>query len=54
MALLRQRLSETTGLLVRTGSAEAAALGNAIVQGIAIGEFETVDEGRSKISISEQ
>lgn len=54
MALLQRRLSETTGLVVRTGSAEAAALGNAILQGIAIGEFETVDAGRSKIPISEQ
>lgn len=49
MHLLKKRLSELTGLTVGVGSAEAAAIGNAIVQGVAIGRFASVDEGRSRL-----
>lgn len=49
MELLLQRLTELTGREVRVGSAEAAALGNAIVQGIALGHFATLAEGRERL-----
>ena len=49
MQLLVRRLAGLTGQAVRIGSAEAAALGNAIVQGIAIGSFASHAEGRAKI-----
>jgi rhamnulokinase len=49
IALLARRLAELTGRPVRVGSAEAAALGNAIVQGIAIGTFRSLDHGRAMI-----
>jgi rhamnulokinase len=50
MELLTRRLAEATGFDVRVGSAEAAALGNAIVQGVAIGTFSSLDDGRARIS----
>jgi hypothetical protein len=37
----------------RVGAAEAAALGNAIVQGLAIGSFGSLDEGRAKIDVAD-
>lgn len=49
MMLLGSRLAELTGLTVSTGSAEAAALGNAIVQGIAIGRYASIDEASNQI-----
>jgi rhamnulokinase len=51
MELLVRRLEEHTGRDVRVGAAEAAALGNAIVQGIAIGAVGSLDEGRAKIDL---
>jgi rhamnulokinase len=50
MELLVRRLADLTGTSVRIGSAEAAALANAIVQGIAIGSFASLTEGRAKIA----
>jgi rhamnulokinase len=50
--LLARLLTETTRRPIRIGPAEAAALGNAIVQGVAIGVFSTLDEGRAKIGRS--
>ena len=47
--LLVRRLTELSGRAVRVGSAEASALGNAIVQGVATGTFASLDEGRAKI-----
>ncbi len=44
--LLHELLSRRTGLPVVKGSQEATALGNAIVQGLAIGAFESLDEAR--------
>ncbi len=49
MKLLGTRLAELTGLSVATGSAEAAALGNAIVQGIAIGRYASIDEANNQL-----
>ena len=43
--LLHELLSRRTGLPVVRGSQEATALGNAIVQGLAIGAFEGLDAG---------
>ncbi len=50
MRLLVQRLEALCHLPIRVGSAEAAALGNAIVQGIALGHFTSIDEGRSRLA----
>lgn len=44
MALLVRRLGELTGRQVRVGAAEAAAAGNAVVQGVAIGVFDTIED----------
>jgi len=44
--LLHELLSRRTGLPVVRGSQEATALGNAIVQGLAIGAFESLDDAR--------
>lgn len=49
MALLGTRVAELTGLTVGTGSAEAAALGNAIVQGVAIGRYASIAEANNQI-----
>lgn len=48
--LLVRRLVGRTGRQIRVGSAEAAALGNAIVQGLAIGAYRSVDEGRARLN----
>jgi sugar (pentulose or hexulose) kinase len=49
MPLLVHRLAELSGRRARVGSAETAALGNAIVQGVAIGALASIDEGRQRI-----
>ncbi len=49
MSLLTRRLTELTGRPMRVGAAEAAALGNAIVQGVALQVFGGIDEGRARI-----
>ncbi len=46
MPLLHDLLSLGTGLPVVRGSQEATALGNAIVQGLAIGGFDHLDQAR--------
>ena len=43
------RLERRIGAAVRIGPAEAAALGNAIVQGIALGRFSSVADGRRRV-----
>jgi rhamnulokinase len=50
MALLRDRLATRTGLSVRIGPVEAAAVGNAVVQGLAIGAFTDVAQARRAIT----
>ena len=52
ISLLVRRLEQLTGVPVRVGSAEAAALGNAIVQGVAIDAFGSLAEGQTRIAIS--
>lgn len=49
MELLVRRIGERTARSVRVGSAEAAALGNAVVQGVALGSFASLARGRAKI-----
>ncbi len=44
--LLNDLLGTRTGLPVTVGSPEASALGNALVQGIALGRFRNLDEAR--------
>jgi rhamnulokinase len=48
-ALLAWLLGRDTGLPVDVGSAEAAALGNALVQGIALGRYADVGEARRSL-----
>lgn len=50
--LLADLLGDLSGLEVVVGSREATALGNAIVQGIALGRFVDVDEARTWLSPS--
>lgn len=47
--LLRELLTARTGLSVVLGSPEATALGNAVVQGIALGKFGDISEAREWI-----
>jgi len=44
--LMNDLLCRQTGLRVTVGSSEASALGNALVQGIALGRFRNLDEAR--------
>ncbi len=47
VGLLRDLLAERTGLEVIAGSVEATALGNAVVQGIALGRFDGLPAART-------
>jgi rhamnulokinase len=48
-ALLNRLIAESSGLPVRIGPVEATALGNALVQGIALGRFTGLDDARRAI-----
>ena len=48
--LLRHQLAALAERPVRVGVVEAAALGNAIVQGVAIGHYDSIDAGRAHIA----
>lgn len=50
--LLAQVLAEKSGLDVVVGPAEAAALGNAVVQGVALGRFGDLEEARQWLTTS--
>lgn len=50
VSLLADLLQAQSGLPVVTGSPEATALGNAIVQGIALGRFMDLDQARGWLS----
>jgi rhamnulokinase len=50
--LLNQLTADATGLMVLSGPTEATAYGNLIVQLIALGEIENLNEGRKLISNS--
>ncbi len=51
--LLARLLAEKSGLDVRVGSPEAAALGNAVVQGIALNRFTDLAEARHWLSFKD-
>jgi len=48
--LLNRLIEEAAGVPVRAGASEATALGNALVQGIALGRFETLAAARAAIA----
>ena len=48
--LLLDRLRAATGLPVVAGPVEAAAMGNALVQGIALGQFADLAEARRALA----
>ena len=50
--LLHELLGTRTGLRVVRGSPEATALGNAVVQGIALGRFDGIDDARGWLEAS--
>ena len=50
--LLCRLTAERTGKPVITGPIEAAALGNILMQQMALGELADLDEGRKKIGAS--
>jgi rhamnulokinase len=52
-ALHRRTLAERTGLVVRAGPVEATALGNALVQGIALGVYADLDAARASLDAEE-
>jgi rhamnulokinase len=49
-ALYRRLLAERTGLPVCAGPVEATALGNALVQGIALGVYDDLADARSHLA----
>jgi len=52
--LLLDALARRTGLQVDRGPVEAAALGNALAQAIALGVFANVDEARATLVAPEE
>lgn len=50
--LLNELLEERTGAAVRTGHPEATVLGNAIMQGLALGRFAELSEARNTLARS--
>lgn len=53
LALLLTLLEEACGVPVRTGPAEAASVGNALVQGIALGRFDSLAGARRSLARSQ-
>lgn len=54
VSLMNDLLRRHTGLRVTVGSPEASALGNALVQGIALGRFKGLDEARQWAAFIEE
>jgi rhamnulokinase len=52
--LLLDALARRTGRSVRVGPIEAAALGNALVQGLALGVFATLDDARATLLVAQE
>jgi rhamnulokinase len=48
--LLRARIGEVSGVPVHTGPVEATALGNALVQGVALGVYEDLSHARRHLA----
>jgi rhamnulokinase len=53
-SLLLDALERRTGRPVEVGPIEAAALGNALVQGLALGVFATLDDARATLAAPEE
>ena len=51
---LLQRIADLSGLVVKTGEAEATAYGNAMVQFLALKEFASLSEAREALFASSQ
>jgi rhamnulokinase len=51
MEAMNRLLAEHTGLPVVVGSAEATSIGNAALQGLALGRFSSLDDARSWIGL---
>jgi rhamnulokinase len=49
--LLARRLEEVAGVSTQTGPVEAAAVGNALVQGIALGIYQDLTEARTALAM---
>lgn len=49
-AFLNRLLAEASGRPVQVGAVEATALGNALVQGIALGAFSDLDDARARLA----
>jgi rhamnulokinase len=45
--LLNQLTADTTGRIVKSGSVEATAIGNILVQAVAMGDIASLDDGRA-------
>ena len=52
--LLNRLIAEECGVPVTTGPVEATVLGNALVQGVALGKFETLRDARSSMAAAER
>ena len=52
--LLLDALARRTGRPVRVGPVEAAALGNALVQALALGVFATLDDARATLGATQE
>jgi sugar (pentulose or hexulose) kinase len=48
--LVRERLAEHAGVPIVAGATEATALGNALIQGIAVGRFADLTGARAWIA----
>jgi rhamnulokinase len=53
-SLFLDALARHTRRPVETGPVEAAALGNALVQGLALGVFATLDDARAMLVVPEE
>ena len=49
---MRERIAAHAGVRIVTGATEATALGNALLQGIALDRFRTLDDARAWASAS--
>jgi len=51
-SFVRERIAAHAGVRIVTGATEATALGNALLQGIALDRFRTLDDARAWASAS--
>jgi len=53
-SFVRERIATHAGVRIVTGATEATALGNALMQGIALDRFRTLDDARAWASVSSE